>query len=93
MSKSNRSARYTNQHASIVTQPNSSAQIGGFTSTRGREDDLEAFIHTDSKNATRLDLYLGQFGVSLSGRQVRTLQRLLNKHYSTCGFPSFPGAE
>ena len=93
MSKRNRRYSYINQHAAIETRPNVAAQIGGLTFTANREDDFGAEIYTDSKNATNLGLFVGQTGVSLSGRQARTLQRLLNKHFTECGYPAIPGAE
>ncbi len=90
--KKNRRFTYANQHAAIQSRPNFDAQVGGETFTANREDDLAAFIATDSKNATAFDLRLGATVISLSGRQARTIQRLLNKHYSNCNtLASFEG--
>lgn len=83
--KRNRRFEYANQHASIQSRPNPAALVGGETFTARREDSLAANIYTDSKNATQFALNLGGVEVSLTGRQARTIQRLLNKHYSTCG--------
>lgn len=93
MAKRSKRYSYINQHAAIETRPNSDAQIGGLTFTSNREDDFGAEIFTDSSNATRLSVLAGQGTLNLSGRQARTLQRLLNKHFSECGFPSIPGVE
>jgi len=93
MAKRNRRYSYINQHAAIETRPNFEAQVGGFTYTANREDDFGAEISTDSKNATSMGLYVGSTALSLSGRQARTLQRLLNKHFTECGVPTIPGVE
>jgi hypothetical protein len=95
MSRTKRARRfqYVNQHAAIQSRPNFDAQIGGETFTANREDNLDAFIATDSSNATMFELSLGGARVSLTGRQARTIQRLLNKHYSSCGTPVVPGVE
>lgn len=87
--KRNRRFQYANQHASIQTRPNVNAQIGGESFTANREDELAASIFTDSKNATAFALQLGGAELTLSGRQARTIQRLLNKHYSSCGAYTF----
>jgi hypothetical protein len=87
--KRNRRFQYANQHASIQTRPNENAQIGGESFTANREDELAASIFTDSKNATAFALQLGGAELTLSGRQARTIQRLLNKHYSSCGQYTF----
>ncbi len=84
---------YINTHAAIQSRPNLSAQIGGATFTANREDDFNVGINTDSSNVTELSLVVGQTGISLTGRQARTLQRLLNKHYVACGTPSVLGAD
>jgi hypothetical protein len=84
---------YINQHAGIETRPNYDAQVGGLSYTANREDDFAAEIFTDSKNATKFSVFAGQAGLSLTGRQARTLQRLLNKHFSECGVPVILGAE
>jgi hypothetical protein len=92
-SKRYKRPEYANQHATIESRPNFDAQLGGVTFTRGREDDFNVAVNTDSSNATNLNLLVGQVGISLSGRQARTLQRLLNKHYQSCGVPSILGVE
>lgn len=92
MAKSKRHS-YINQHAAIETRPNVDAQIGGLSFTANREDDFGAHIMTDTSNTTNMGLFVGPLSLSLSGRQARTLQRLLNKHFSECGVPSIPGAE
>lgn len=84
---------YINAHASIESRPNFDAAIGGISYTANREDGFGVAIETSSSNATDLSLQLGVVGVQLSGRQARTLQRLLNKHYENCGVPSILGAE
>lgn len=89
----NKRTSYINQHAAIETRPNADALIGGVSYTANREDDFGAQISTDSSNATTLGLFVGPSSLSLSGRQARTLQRLLNKHFSECGVPSIPGVE
>jgi hypothetical protein len=76
---------YANSHAGIESRPNYDAQIGGVSFTSNREDDFAADAATNSSNATKVRLFVGQTGISLSGRQARTLQRLLNKHYDNCG--------
>jgi hypothetical protein len=83
--KRNRRFQYANQHASIQSRPNLNAVIGGESFTANREDELAASIFTDSANATQFALQLGGAELTFSGRQARTIQRLLNKHYSTCG--------
>lgn len=93
MAKRNRRYSYINQHAGIETRPNRDAQVGGLSYTANREDDFGAEIFTDSNNTTRMGLFVGQLGLSLSGRQARTIQRLLNKHFTECGVPSLPGVE
>ncbi len=82
-----------NQHATVESRPNYDAQIGGVTFTQNREDAFGVEIFTDSSNASLLKLIVGQSGVSLSGRQARTLQRVLNKHYENCGTPSILGTD
>lgn len=84
---------YLNAHASIESRPNQDALIGGVTFTSNREDEFDLIVRTDSSNTTSLRLFLGQTGINLSGRQARTLQRLLNKHYENCGTPSILGTE
>ncbi len=93
MAKRNRRYSYINQHAAIESRPNFEAQIGGLSRTANREDDFGAEVFTDTSNTTRMGLYVGPLGLSLTGRQARTLQRLLNKHFTECGVPSIPGAE
>lgn len=85
MSKNRKQSRssYANSHASIETRPNFNAQIGGVTYTARREDDFDAFVSTDSSNTTRMSVLVGQTSLSLTGRQARTLQRLLNKHFTS----------
>ena len=82
-----------NQHATIEVRPNYDAAVGGLTFTANREDDFAAQLATDSSNATALSLFVGQTGINLSGRQARTLQRLLNKHYSFCSTAEIPGLQ
>jgi hypothetical protein len=84
---------YLNAHAAIESRPNFDAQIGGSTFTSNREDDFNVGINTDSSNATELSFVVGQTSISLTGRQARTLQRLLNKHYVACGVPSILGVD
>lgn len=84
---------YVNSHAGIESRPNFDAQIGGETFTSNREDDFAVAAFTDSSNATELRLFVGQTGINLSGRQARTLQRLLNKHYENCGTPAILGTD
>lgn len=92
MAKRNRRYSYINQHAAIETRPNVEAQVGGLSRTANREDDFGAEIFTDSSNVTRMGLFVGPLGLNLSGRQARTLQRLLNKHFTQCNEPStIPG--
>lgn len=94
MAKRNRRHSYINQHAAIETRPNYEAQVGGLTYTANREDDFGANIFTDSSNTSRLNVYVGSTAVGLSGRQARTLQRLLNKHFTECSTADFiPGVE
>lgn len=93
MAKRERRYSYINQHAAIETRPNRDAIVGGLSFTANREDDFGAEIYTDSSNATTMGLSVGQSAFSLSGRQARTLQRLLNKHFTECGVPSILGAE
>jgi len=81
--KRNRRFSYANSHASIQTRPNFDAQVGGVTFTARREDEFAAEIETDSSNASSLVIAMGPTTIGLSGRQARTLQRLLNKHYSS----------
>jgi len=93
--KRNRRFQYANQHASIQTRPNLAAQVGGESFTANREDELAASIYTDSSNATQFAVKLGGAELTLSGRQARTIQRLLNKHYSSCNTQSYvqPGTD
>ena len=84
---------YANQNATVESRPNFDAAIGGVTFTQNREDDFDVAISTDSSNASLLSLVVGQTGISLSGRQARTLQRVLNKHYENCGVPSILGTD
>jgi len=83
---------YVNSHATVESRPNYDAQIGGVTYTQNREDGFDVIVNTDSSNTSELRLFVGQTGLSLSGRQARTLQRVLNKHYENCGVPSILGA-
>lgn len=84
-SRKNRRFQYANARASIQTRPNYSAQVGGESFTANREDELSASIYTDSSNASSFVLTLGGVDIAMSGRQARTIQRLLNKHYTECG--------
>ncbi len=84
---------YANQHATVESKPNYDAQIGGVTYTQNREDGFDVIVRTDSSNSSELRLFVGQTGLSLSGRQARTLQRVLNKHYENCGVPSILGTD
>lgn len=84
---------YANQNATVESRPNFDAAIGGVTYTQNREDGFDVAIATDSSNATELQLVVGQTGLNLSGRQARTLQRVLNKHYGNCGIPSILGTD
>jgi len=94
MAKRNRRYSYINQHAAIETRPNYEAAVGGLSYTANREDDFGANIYTDSSNTSRLSLFVGPTSLGLSGRQARTLQRLLNKHFSECSQAEFiPGVE
>ena len=93
MKKRNRRPEYVNQHATIESRPNLDAQLGGTTFTQNREDGFDVSISTDSSNATSLSLLVGQAGLNLSGRQARTLQRALNKHFTFCGIPSILGVD
>lgn len=83
--RASRRFSYANQHAGIRSYPNPAAAIGGNTFTANREDELFASISTDSSNASELTLAFGPAALALSGRQARTLQRLLNKHFANCG--------
>jgi CRISPR/Cas system endoribonuclease Cas6 (RAMP superfamily) len=88
MSKKNKRTnrnKYTNQHASIRTEPTMYAQVGGVTYTAGREDDFAAAIFTSTNNSTSVRVQLGSAEFTLSGRQARTIQRMFQKHYATCG--------
>jgi len=91
--RKNRRFQYANSHASIQTRPNYNAMVGGESFTANREDNLAASIATDSSNATSFELSLGGASISLTGRQARTIQRLLNKHYSVCSLAQLPGVE
>lgn len=84
---------YANQNATVESRPNFNAAIGGVTFTQNREDGFDVAISTDSSNASLLSLIVGQTDISLSGRQARTLQRVLNKHYENCGFPTILGVD
>lgn len=83
--KRNRRFEYANQHASIAVYPNQDAYVGGASFTENREDDFSASIATDSSNATSFVVREGSTVVQFTGRQARTIQRLLNKHYDRCG--------
>lgn len=88
------SKAYTNSHASVRVEKNEAAAVGGQSFTDRRDDDFEAFIRTESNNTTSFEVRTGQTVLSLTGRQARTMQRLLNKHYSTCGASyEVPGLE
>jgi hypothetical protein len=90
--KNQRRYSYVNQHAAIETRPNYEAIVGGQSRTANREDDFGAEIFTDSSNSTQLALGVGQTGLMLTGRQARTLQRLLNKHFTECSIAEYtPG--
>ena len=91
-SKRNRRPSYANQRAAIRVDRNERANIGGVSYTTNREDDFTAAVYTDSKNASNFSVVVGQTSVSLTGRQARTIQRLLNKHFGSCGVPAWPGA-
>lgn len=80
-----RNFQYANKNASIQTRPSTSAMVGGESFTANREDDLEACIFTDSSNSTTFAVHLGKTSYTFTGRQARTIQRLLNKHYLACG--------
>lgn len=84
---------YRNQHATIESRPNPNTKLGGVTETVGREDAFDARIETSASNATTLNLRVGAALVSFSGREARTLQRLLNKHYTRVGVVAYPGVE
>ncbi len=76
---------YQNQHATIKTYKNENSQVGGETFTSNRDDDFSAYISTDTSNATSVTIQFGGAEFRLTGREARTMQRLLNKHYTTCG--------
>ncbi len=84
---------YANQNATVESRPNPDANIGGVTFTQNREDGFDVAISTDSSNTSLLSLIVGQTGLNLSGRQARTLQRVLNKHYENCGVPAILGID
>lgn len=84
---------YVNQNATVETRPNFDAAIGGVTFTQNREDGFDVIVRTDSSNASELRLFVGQTGLNLTGRQARTLQRVLNKHYENCGVPAILGTD
>lgn len=89
-----RRERHLNDHAEIRVQENREADFGGYTYSARRDDGFSADIHTDSSNKTRMYVSAGNEFIALSGRQARTIQRLLNKHFSELGrSPAILGAE
>lgn len=74
----------SNRNAYILSRPNLDAMIGGYTFTKGRdEDSLKASARTASNNSTEVVItrFRGDERLVLSGNEARTLQRFLNKHY------------
>lgn len=83
--KSKRSRRSeSNRNARILNKPNLDAMVGGYTFTKGRDQDaLKVSARTSTSNAT--EVVITRFGgderLVLSGNEARTLQRALNAHY------------
>ena len=83
--KSKRSRRSeSNRNARILNKPNDQAMVGGYTFTKGRDQDaLKVSARTSSNNST--EVVITRFGgderLVLSGNEARTLQRALNTHY------------
>lgn len=63
----------------IITEQNDNAAVGGFTTYDS--DNLSAFIETSSHGASVLVVNRNGTQVALSGREARTLYRLLATHY------------
>lgn len=77
-----------NKKAIIVSQPQRAATGRTIlvTSTERRDDDLDIAVQTDTKRQTILSMGNLDFAVSLTGRQARTLFRVLEKHYRESAF-------
>lgn len=74
----------SNRSAYILHRPNNNAMVGGYTFTKGRDSDaLKLSIVTTSNNSTEavLTRFAGDERLVLTGNELRTLQRALNKHY------------
>lgn len=85
---------YSNRNAIVASKPNEGAAFGGLTETSRRDDGFFAFVSTSSSNSTDMSVCTSTGApIYLTGREARTLQRLLNKHFSSLGRSrSLPGA-
>jgi hypothetical protein len=81
----------SNRNAYVLTRPNTSAQRGAYTFTKGRDfTALKVSARTTSNNVTEVVLTRraddGEVErLVLSGAEARTLQRVLNRHYEVNG--------
>ena len=87
MSRNKKNYVTTNKHASIRSRTDRTGKMR--TETVRRDDGLNAALTTDVRNdSTRLFIDFDHQTVEFSGREARTLYRLLRNHYEFTGKPS-----
>lgn len=86
MSKSNKSVVSVNKNAIIRNRVDRTGKLR--TETARRDDGFNAAISTDDRNdSTRFFIDLQGGTVEFTGREARTLYRLLRSHYTYTGKP------
>jgi hypothetical protein len=86
MSKNKKAVVKTNKNATIRTRRDRTGKLR--TETARRDDGFNAALTTDVRNdSTRFFIDFDQQTVEFSGREARTLYRLLRTHYAYTGKP------
>lgn len=86
MPKNKKNYTPTNKNAIIRSRMDRTGKLR--TETARRDDGLNAAISTDGRNdSTRFFIDLPTATVEFSGREARTLYRLLRSHYAFTGKP------
>jgi len=86
MPRNKRNYTSTNKNAIIRSRVDRTGKLR--TETARRDDGFNAAMTTDTRNdSTRFFIDLDQQTVEFSGREARTLYRLLHNHYKFTGKP------
>jgi hypothetical protein len=86
MPKNKKNYVSTNKNATIRSRRDRTGKLR--TETARRDDGFNAAVTTDVRNdSTRFFIDLDQQTVEFSGREARTLYRLLRSHYKYTGKP------